>query len=225
MLEHEFFAAFAAQPEMLHRTRVWRRLSWQMGLMEPEKSAFTIVESYAAFRIRACGEHDSSRGSFRQTSKPANPCLYVNFKRNFIVLASCFLFFQSLNSAPEPLPECRFQLPLRSRPVERVDRSSTVIQRNIAARNISIAGIFRCQLREQAIAARFGRLRWIKIQAARRVLEYELRPPRRSRGVAISAFFQKIQFSLQHGQQITPVVGHWKLPPRKHGCAHAERSK
>jgi hypothetical protein len=174
ILEHEFFAAFAAQPEMLHRMRVWRRLSWQMGFMEPEKSAFAIVESYAAFRIRACGEHDFSRGSFRQTSKPANPCLYVNFKRNFIVLASCFLFFQSLDGAPEPLPECRLQFPLRSRPVERVDRSSTVIQRNIAARNISIAGIFRCQLREQAIAGGLGGLRWIKIQAARRVLEYEL---------------------------------------------------
>jgi hypothetical protein len=30
--------------------------------------------------------------------------------------------------------------------------------------------------------------------------------------VAISAFFHKIQFSLQHGQQITLVAGHWKLP-------------
>jgi hypothetical protein len=30
--------------------------------------------------------------------------------------------------------------------------------------------------------------------------------------VAISAFFHKIQFSLQHGQQITLVVGHWNYP-------------
>jgi hypothetical protein len=39
---------------------------------------------------------------------------------------------------PEPLPKCRFQLLLRSRPVEGIDRVSTVVQRNIAARDISI---------------------------------------------------------------------------------------
>jgi len=136
----------------------------------------------------------------------------VDLDRKLRIPASRSLFFQPLDSDPEPLPECRLQLLLRSRPVERIDRSSTIVQLNVAAGNISIAKILWCQLCKQAIAARLGRLRRIKIQAARRILKYKLRPPWRSRGVAISAFFQKIQFSLQHRQQITLVASHWKLP-------------
>ena len=89
--------------------------------------------------------------------------LHVDLDWKLGILTPCPLFFQPVDGDPEPLPECRFQFLLSSGPVERVDRSATIVQLNVAARNISIAEILRCQLREQAIAAWLGRLRRIEV--------------------------------------------------------------
>jgi hypothetical protein len=168
----------------------------QMGFMESKESSFVVVKINTALRIRACGKHHLSRVGSPERSRLTDSCLHVDLDRNLRIPASRSLIFQPLDSDPQPLSECRLQLFLRSRPVEAIDRGSTIVQLNVAARNISVAAILRYQLREQAIAAWLGRLRWIKIQTTRRILKYELRPPRRSRGMAISACFQKIQFSL-----------------------------
>src|SRR5712691_7144628 len=112
-------------------------------------------------------------------------------------LAFGFLFFQAIDGRLEPPPQCRFQLFLRARPVEGIDRLSLVVEGNVAAGNFLPLRILRYELREDALAAWPWLLGRIEVQTRRRILKHILRSPRSSPRVAVPALLQELQLFLE----------------------------
>jgi len=116
--------------------------------------------------------------------------------------------FQPVDRCFQPFDDRRLQFFLRSCPVKRVNRLSILAQRNITARHLPRLLVLRNELHEDAIAARLPRLSGIKLQASRRILKHEVRTPRGSCAVTISAFLDKLQFRPKNLEQASFVVRH-----------------
>src|SRR6266704_5916632 len=107
--------------------------------------------------------------------------------------SSCPLFFQALNSSPQPASNCLFDLVLITVLVERIQRLTGYVEGNVAAGNLFGAALGRHQLHQNTITARTGILFGIVVHAGERIFENILRPPGRPLRTPIAALFQEFK--------------------------------
>src|SRR6266700_1296868 len=110
--------------------------------------------------------------------------------------SSCPLFFQTLNSCPKPASNCFFGLVLIAVPIQRIQRLTGYVERNVAAGNIFRVALGRHQLHQNTITARTGILVGIVVHAGERIFENILRPPRRPRRTPIASVLEELKFKL-----------------------------
>ena len=128
------------------------------------------------------------------------------------MLAFGLLALERSDRAFEPVREDEFEFLLRPVPVEPINGPTIAGDRNVTAGDLLNAKIFRDKLQNRAVIARFRGVRRIKIQASRRVLEDELRPPRRPRGFPISPLLEKSQLFFQNAEQVVSIGSHRNYP-------------
>src|SRR6266568_6092744 len=111
-------------------------------------------------------------------------------------LCSHALFFQALNSGPQPASNCFFDLVLITAAVKGIQRftGSGYVERNVAAGNLFGAALGRHQLHQNTITARTGILFGIVVHAGERIFENILRPPGRPRRTPIASVLEELKF-------------------------------
>src|SRR6266699_2816291 len=111
-------------------------------------------------------------------------------------LCSHALFFQALNSGPQPASNCFFDLVLITAAVKGIQRftGSGYVERNVAAGNHFGAALGWHQVHQNTITARTRILFGIVVHTGERILENILRPPRRPRRTPIATIFEELKF-------------------------------
>ena len=106
------------------------------------------------------------------------------------------LFFQVLNSGPQPASNCFFDLVLITAVVKGIQRftGSGYVERNVAAGDLFGAAFGRHQLHQNTITARTGILFGIVVHASKGVFEDILRSPGRPRPMPIASVFEEFEF-------------------------------
>jgi hypothetical protein len=104
------------------------------------------------------------------------------------------LFFQIPNGCFEPRHNLLFDLALLVIAIQRVQRLTRCIERNVPARDFRRAKLRWYQINKNTITARNTIFFGIVVHARRRVLENKLRPPRRPWRTFIPSIFEEYEF-------------------------------
>ena len=149
---------------------------------------------------------------------PGGPCSDMNFRFSRLFRSAGLI--QTLDCPAEPISQGRFQFLARPTAVKGIDGLALLIQRDVAARNISATQVLGHQLVKNALAARPRRLGGIRIQTGRRVLEDKLWTPGRKVGITVTTFLDEFEFRFEDRQKIAFIVAHeWTPTPPQNGSA------
>src|SRR5712692_4421658 len=112
---------------------------------------------------------------------------------------------EAMDGGPEPVRQGLFDFLLGAGFVERRERASGGIERNMPARNFRRTLIAGNELHQQALVARRAVAPRVEVQAGGGIFENERRSPRRMRGPAVAALLEEAQLKFQGVQGVARV--------------------
>ena len=111
-----------------------------------------------------------------------------------------FRAFEQTDFLPQPLDQGILEFPPRSRAIERIDRFTVVVERDVTAGNFLFATFRRHQLHQNTFRTWFPGLSSIEVQARGRILKDEARTPRGGRKIPVSTVPDEFELGLQYRQ-------------------------